>query len=182
MQQLWSKILAGEANKPGTYSRRTINLLYSIDKLEAELFTNLCSYGFYIGGEFIVLFKIAKSGNSWNDNSFYTKNNLNFETLTHLTNIGLINFDGISCYDREYNKELLEGEGVLEVIDISCFNKFKVRLNDEKSNSITLSHVLLTKIGIELLQVCNSTIDNEFFEYILNQLVEEGHTVYCEIS
>ena len=32
MQSLWSRVLAGEANAPGTYSNRTVNLLSDLDK------------------------------------------------------------------------------------------------------------------------------------------------------
>ena len=44
MQILWAKILAGEANEPGTYSKRTVNFVADMDKREAELFMNLCQY------------------------------------------------------------------------------------------------------------------------------------------
>ena len=41
MQILWSQVLAGEANVPGTYSKRTVNLLSELDKSDAALFTKL---------------------------------------------------------------------------------------------------------------------------------------------
>jgi hypothetical protein len=45
MQSLWAKVLAGEANSPGTYSKRTVNFLGSLDKTDAQLFTSLCGLG-----------------------------------------------------------------------------------------------------------------------------------------
>ena len=45
MQSLWARVLAGEANVPGTYSKRTVNLLSDFDKSDAELFTKLCGFG-----------------------------------------------------------------------------------------------------------------------------------------
>ena len=44
MQSLWSRILAGEANSPGSYSKRTVNFVSGLDKVEAELFTHLCGF------------------------------------------------------------------------------------------------------------------------------------------
>ena len=44
MQTLWSRILAGEANTPGAYSKRTVNCLSEMDKAEAEMFRNLCAF------------------------------------------------------------------------------------------------------------------------------------------
>src|SRR5258708_5040845 len=44
MQKLWGKILAGEANSPRKCSKRTVNLLASLDKMDALLFSKLCSF------------------------------------------------------------------------------------------------------------------------------------------
>lgn len=49
MQNLWSKVLAGEANSPGSFSKRTVNFLGSLDKSDAELFTSLCGFGWFVG-------------------------------------------------------------------------------------------------------------------------------------
>lgn len=49
MQGLWSRVLAGEANVPGTYSKRTVNFVSDLDKTEAELFAKLCGFGWQIG-------------------------------------------------------------------------------------------------------------------------------------
>ena len=48
MQSLWARVLAGEANAPSTYSKRTVNLLSDFDKSDAELFTKLCGFGWMI--------------------------------------------------------------------------------------------------------------------------------------
>ena len=44
MQDIWARILAGEANNPGTFSRKTINILGDMDKKDAELFGQLCRF------------------------------------------------------------------------------------------------------------------------------------------
>ncbi|MCH7573175.1 MAG: DUF2806 domain-containing protein, partial [Planctomycetes bacterium] len=36
--------LAGEANNPGTFSKRTIGFLGDLEKSEANLFTRLCGF------------------------------------------------------------------------------------------------------------------------------------------
>ena len=48
MQGLWSRVLAGEANLPGTYSKRTVNFLSDLDKGDADLFTSLCGFAWVI--------------------------------------------------------------------------------------------------------------------------------------
>ncbi|MBV8658795.1 MAG: DUF2806 domain-containing protein [Burkholderiales bacterium] len=46
MQTLWAKILSGEIAKPGSYAKRTIDFLRTLEKTEAEGFSMLCSFAF----------------------------------------------------------------------------------------------------------------------------------------
>lgn len=43
IQDLWAQVLAGEANAPGSYSRRTIGFLFSMSQQEATWFRQACS-------------------------------------------------------------------------------------------------------------------------------------------
>ena len=44
MQEIWAHVLAGEANFPGAYSRKAVNILSELDKSDAELFNTLCRF------------------------------------------------------------------------------------------------------------------------------------------
>ena len=44
MQLLWGKLLAGEIAQPGSYSIRTLSAVKLLDRMEADIFTKLCSY------------------------------------------------------------------------------------------------------------------------------------------
>ena len=44
-----AKLLAGEANKPGKYSKRTIELVALFDKKDAQLFNDLCTFCWFDG-------------------------------------------------------------------------------------------------------------------------------------
>ena len=44
MAQLWAQLLAGEANKPGSYSRKTVNVLADMETKDARLFKSLSGY------------------------------------------------------------------------------------------------------------------------------------------
>src|ERR1051325_5442333 len=90
MQSLWAKVLAGEANAPGKYSKRTVNLLGGLDKADAEILVRLCSFAFMIGGVTPLIYDT--------DHIIYTKHGVNFGSLSHLESIGLIHFDGLAAY------------------------------------------------------------------------------------
>ena len=46
MQRLWARILSGEANAPGSFSKRTVNCIAELNQSDAELFTSLCRFTF----------------------------------------------------------------------------------------------------------------------------------------
>ena len=83
MQQIWSRILAGEANQPGTFSKRTVNLLGDFDKRDAVSLTSLCGFVWSIPnwqGPFIF--------NA--DDPIFVRNNINSAEIKHLESIGLL--------------------------------------------------------------------------------------------
>ena len=46
MQEIWGKILAGEANKPGNFSRKTLDIVEELDQNDASFFQNLMLFTF----------------------------------------------------------------------------------------------------------------------------------------
>ena len=44
MSDLWAQLLAGEANSPGSYSRKTVNVLADMEPDDARLFRKLCNF------------------------------------------------------------------------------------------------------------------------------------------
>ena len=44
MAELWAQLLAGEANKPGSFSRKTVTTLAEMEPEDARLFRTLCNF------------------------------------------------------------------------------------------------------------------------------------------
>lgn len=61
MQKLWARILAGEIASPETYSKRTLQFLKTLDKWEAEKFSELCSFVTKDKGGWNIIFDLALS-------------------------------------------------------------------------------------------------------------------------
>jgi len=59
MQKLWARILAGEVAKPGSYSKRTLQFLKTLDKKEAEGFTHLCCASVTLSGRHYIFEEAA---------------------------------------------------------------------------------------------------------------------------
>ena len=92
MQTLWAKVLAGEANSPGKYSKRTVNFLSAIDKVDATMFTALCRFVWFIGDFVPLIFNES--------DDIYQKYGISFNSLMHLDEVGFINFQHITGFKK----------------------------------------------------------------------------------
>lgn len=150
MQNLWSKVLAGEANSPGTYSKRTVNLLSDLDKKDAELFRSLCRYGWILGSFTPLVFDVQAS--------IYNDNGINFNSLSHLDSIGLIQFNGIS----NFNRQKLPKKFTVSY----CGKPLELTMPNDNGNSLDIGHVLLTQAGSELARISDAPGIEKFEEYV----------------
>ena len=156
MQGLWARVLAGEANTPGTYSKRTVNLLSDFDKSDADLFTKLCGFGWVIRDVVPLVFDVQAE--------IYIRNGINFNTLNHLESIGLIQFEGIA--DFRHLK-------LPKRFAVSYYGKLLyLEMPQDANNELNTGKVILTKIGQELAPICGSAPVEGFYEYVKEQWKE----------
>ena len=153
MQGLWSRVLAGEANAPGSYSKRTVNFLSDMDKADAESFTRLCGFGWQIGNIVPLVFDVQAE--------IYNKHGINFGTLSHLDSIGLVQLNVLTGFLRrklpkKFKVLYYGGALVLEMP------------HDADSN-LEIGKVRLTRIGQELAPICGSKPVDGFWEYVKDQ-------------
>ena len=147
MQNLWAQVLAGEANSPGTYSKRTVNFLSSLDKKDAELFQILCRYCWLVDDLMPLIFDIK--------NDIYDKNGINFKSLIHLDSIGLIHF--------EINGFIMQN--IPKKFTVSYYGKL-LDLTIQNENTLGTGQVFFTEIGKELVKISQSTGIVGFDEYV----------------
>src|SRR6266496_1257858 len=148
MQVLWSKVLAGEANSPGTYSKRTVNFLGSLDKSDAFLFQSLCSFNWSTGP---LIYDVEAE--------IYNKHNINFGTLKHLNEIGLLSFNNLGGYRLVH---------LDKKIRVAYYGKpIEIEFEKDNDNELNIGKVLLSKVGNELAPICGSKPIPEFFDFII---------------
>jgi len=158
MQSLWAKVLSGEANLPGTYSKRTVNFLGSIDKADASLFTALCGFGWQIGDIVPLIFGVQEQ--------IYNSKGINFNTLTHLDDIGLVSFNSLGGFKRlKFPKK----------ITIYYYRTpLNIEFKKETDNDFGIGKVLLTKTGQQLAPICGSQSVENFRDYVVEKWKKEG--------
>jgi hypothetical protein len=150
MQEIWAQVLAGEANAPGSFSKRTVNLLGDLDKRDAELFQALCRYGWFFGSFTPLIFD--------SEEKIYNDLGINFGSLSHLDSLGLIQFNAVTGFSRHR---------LPKNFTVSyCGQPLSLTMNQEKDNKITIGKALLTHAGQELARVIVAPGVEGFYDYV----------------
>ena len=158
MQELWSRVLAGEANGPGTFAKRTVNLLADLDKADAELFTNLCGFGWQIWNIVPLVFNVQ--------DELYNRSGINFNTLAHLESLGLIQFGNLAGFKRQK---------LAKITTVFYYGRpTNLTFPHEKDNELQIGTVLLTRAGQQLAPVCGSTPVEGFYEFVYDKWAGES--------
>ena len=154
MQSLWARVLAGEAHVPGTYSKRTVNFISELDKNEADLFTKLCGFGWKIGIVIPLVFDQRTQ--------IYTSNGINFDALSHLDSIGLVQFQSAGNFVLHLSPK--------DVLKVHYYGRpLHIEMPKDSKADLNIGKISLTRIGEELALICGSKPVDGFYEYAKEQ-------------
>lgn len=109
MQILWAKVLAGQVEKPGSTSLRTLGVLQEMDRNTAKLFEKFCSMCMFLEFSENNLFdgRVCSLGENAGNNSLRSFD-LGFRRLNQLQEYGLIISDYNSWRDYSIPQEIKE--------------------------------------------------------------------------
>lgn len=160
MQSIWARILAGEANSPGSFSRRTVNILSDLGKRDAEIFGNLCRFAWRV-------MATAQPLVFEENDRIYSSLGINFSTLHHLQSLGLIHFDSHAGFQLQMNVDISSPSIPFEA---SYFDRSLILDACKlKNKSIKCGKVMLTKSGSEIFSLCEVKPISDFYEYVEKQ-------------
>ena len=168
-QEIWGRILAGECNKPGTYSKSLLVALEQMDKRDADYFMDVCACSIeveYNGG-------VRYSPLITNFTDYYWKTQICFESLMRLTVLGLVYYiDFAKESPRLFSHGFSEDECPVKI-------KYSDRIINvpKGKNNIPLGNVVFTDIGEQLRQIVGFQTKDGFFEEICTPFFSEkfGH-------
>ena len=168
MQLIWGKILAGEANEPGQFSKRLLNLLSTLTKEEAIFFQSLTQV--VISSDDSNIPFINFDYRDWYDKWGFT-----YSRLSHLESIGLLKieinqFYSILDYPLETKKlkyfdteiQLIFSENIIPV----STNPYKKQIH------VSTGNCMFTELGKELYLITDKQ-KNENFEAKLGMLFKQ---------
>jgi hypothetical protein len=167
MQELWAQILAGEANNPGRFSKRTIEFMSTVDKNDAMLFDKFLNFCWYFGDAQPLIMNY--------ENEIFEKYNISFNDLMHLDSIGVINFNLPHGFRKQSS---------IDEITIFYYGKQLIlNLKNIHQNMISTGFVNLTKIGTDIAMVSHPNIFklgklgeeyiDDYYHYIVEELYKQ---------
>ncbi len=157
MQELWAKLLAQQANKPHSFSKRTLDIVDQLSRIDADRFTRLCSFNVNLGNLYNRVLIVFDP-----QHHIYSSEQLHFSVLTELQALGLIRYEPGSQLqvqvDPEYGRP------------IWYFGKFyRIRIAPGSHSQVRIGGVSFTQSGLELLRICGAEPREGFIDYLRQQ-------------
>ena len=159
MQNLWARILSGEANAPGSFSRKTVNVVSDLDKGSAELFRTLCSFGWQFGDDLTPLIFDP-------DKRIYNQSGINLYSVGELDSIGLIQINTVTGF----RVSGLPKRGATAYHGVPVVLTFPA----EEANSLNIGTILLTPSGRQLSRIVKPTPIDGFFDFVYDVWTKES--------
>ena len=159
MQNIWGRILAGEANGPGSFSRQTVNLMVNLDKKDAEFFQRFCGFCWMNlddGSATPTIFDFS--------DDFYKTRGITFDQCRHLESLGLIKMtEGGFSLSNDQSED----------IHLSYFNK-QVSIKPHEKGVLVVGSMLLTRAGNELFRIINAQPVEGFYDFSIRYWTKES--------
>ena len=152
MQSFWAKILKGEAQKPGSISKKTVQVASALSKESANLFTSLCTFCLGDYQQYPIILDYSAE--------IYRSKGIWFVSLKTLEELGLIHFDS--------NIVALTFDG--NRIPLNYFHiALTFTVNPAGRNTIQQGYVTLTEAGRQLAPLCGALADPQFVSYLIKE-------------
>jgi Protein of unknown function (DUF2806) len=145
IRTIWAKILAGEANQPGSYSLKTFDCLRSLSKDDAEIFQRVANVSFRQGGFFWLPFEHP----DW----LQKHRSIHFTHLAYLGEIGLLQATPSSM--------TLFAHGEQEFVIIAGGGAVLVARQTSNVGPVRFTIWQFTRVGSQLLRLVERTRDEE---------------------
>jgi len=160
MQEIWASVLAGEANSPGSYSKRTVSLLAALDKSDATHLATLCRFSLD-SSALPLVYEVT--------DEVYAREGLTFAVLKQLDAIGLISFESLGGYRIPH----LPKERTVVLHGKTA----KLILPKDEDNDFSVGEVMLTQSGQQLAGLCAREPVTGFAQYLVDKWTEAGYEV-----
>jgi hypothetical protein len=158
MQSLWSRLLAGEANSAGRFSRRTLQLVGSLDKRDAHLITALFRYQWTMTGMTPVIVIMGLN------NDVFARNGIDFNALTNLDALGIVSFNPTTQFRVYLPSHTMRASYFGTLYDFEVPPASRAQL--------PVGVAMPTVHGLELATICGATAVDGYVEQCASEWVK----------
>ncbi len=167
MQGLWGRILSGEVKNPKSFSLRTLELIRSLSKSDAEIFTKIANFSISHGKD-AFLFK--------GKDDELKKYGIAFDDIALMEELGLLH----SGEFLSFNFEKLPNDNRNVFVFGNTIVFYDKKANSDKQS---LSIRLYTRIGKELLKLIDINPDFQYIQSFAKELKNDNTTLsYAQIA
>jgi hypothetical protein len=156
MQKLWAKVLAGEANSSGSFSKATLHTLSVLQAEDAKSFAALARFTVVLGQTAVMPAVFSHS------ERLYIDNGVNYGLMLHLESMGLVRLVTLG----EFNFTVGGDRQV-------SYHGWSYLLGPDVT-SMDMGHVMYTLVGAQLLKLCESELVPGFSEYLVERIEKRG--------
>ena len=172
IQRVWAKILAGEVNKPGSFSLETLDVVRNLSKQDAELFTKICKHCIQSSPQILFLPQY---------DNYLEKCGITYSEILRLDEIGLVNSSGFISLnltiDNDHPASIIN-QGLIMLIATT----------NEKTKKCSINQYPFTRIGCEIATVIDKTTSDDDFILFAKELAKDKslkvsvHKINCYIG
>lgn len=164
MKEIWGKILAGEFNKPNTYTKQLIHILSIMDSKMAKRFQKIRSSCFYTD-PYLYIFIYRTNGKEIKNVKRYQELSLYISDFKELDSLGLIQHRYSDFHSLVIKNKVFD------------YGNKQIKLNTDK-RSIAIGNVTLTNVGKQLCRIVPMEYDDRIFDLCIESWEKLG---YCPI-
>lgn len=165
IQTIWAKILANEANEPGTVTKTTIDSLSKIDNKIASIFEKLTSSIFTITDEENKEPAIV----NYRGHQYFDKNFLKFDDFQLLAEVGLLTISTSSLGHSYCIKANSQNP-------IVFYGDTKIEITLKENTTITTGNMILTAAGTNLFEALGGRTDSELLQAVIECWTKFGYS------
>ena len=147
---MWAKILAGEANQKGSFSRRTVDILKNFNTKECELFEKLSKYAIITDNNIGIYL----------DDLDYSKcgGGLSYEEMLHLCHMGIVIMEKLALRIKAKSEFALS------------YCREAIKVHNENNDDVKIPITTITQVGFELLKIIDNKHSQDFSEELRKYL------------
>lgn len=161
MRLLWAKLFVEEVNKPGQFSLRTLQLISTLSKNDAELIEEIAPFISHKNSLCISSEKLLKE--------YLVTKNITFSKFLKLQDLGLISgVGGLVVHNPKLNKNTTQ---------VYKFGSFFVRCEVKTDFQLEVNNNPLTQIGSEIFQLINAEADIGFVHGFAHMLLDKNPNI-----